>query len=182
MGSARARRGVPRLQPPLLVNYRASHGRTAAKDIPLTVTGRERERMRMSSRFQLAVRRFEGSYAYEDCSAFTAASLACLPSVRDAWRLRGRPPANGPRSLAHADLLRNCGHVGPRGSREATSTGYPRPETAQHGVTSASVTFRMVNGIVAPATNRRACCSKRSLKASFPSMERGHGGSDVDRL
>ncbi|EGI63147.1 hypothetical protein G5I_08454 [Acromyrmex echinatior] len=40
---------------------------------------------------------------------------------------------------------------------------------------SASVTFRMVNGIVAPATsNRRARRrSKRSSKPSFPSMERG---------
>jgi len=55
-----------------------------------------------------------------------------------------------------------------------------RPETAQHGVISASVTFRMVNGIVAlVTTNRRARRSKRSSEPSFPSMERGLAGATM---
>ncbi|KYN06910.1 hypothetical protein ALC62_02145, partial [Cyphomyrmex costatus] len=57
----------------------------------------------------------------------------------------------------------------------------PAKDSINMASRSASVTFRMVNGIVAPTTsnrsNRRARrCSKRSLKPSFPSMERGLAG------
>lgn len=137
----------PRLT--LLANYhtsprsrqrRTSHSRPLQREnasellIPLAV--------RMRERFE---RSYEGFALRCVHRRVTRLFTICQ---RRSGRLRGRPPANGPRLrvLSHADglVVRDYGLAGTSdfgGLRETTSTGCSRPETAQHGVTSASVTF-----------------------------------------
>lgn len=165
----------------------------AAKDIPLTavITGRKREKIdsmdSLNSSSYPSVREDDARNFMLTESWAPSTGYHCVTRLFIICQSPGdkRPAAN--RLLGFTDDLIDlitCNYTRASTADFGDQEQLPQGTSDQRRLNMASRTrpllsLRVVNGNVAPATNRRACCSKRSSKPSFPSMKRGLVGATM---